>query len=166
MLYLLKTGVCRGYEIGTMAINGFIKPSLNGMTLLEKLFNVKNISVLFQCYFSVNLDYPKPYLISWCQWRKWKKWFKTETQANYYVLILTNFDFVKCIKLIWNKTGVKPNPLSRVMPQNFPKERKLIIVLWMTQYYYCNLRWMCHNRLSINSVICLYRWCVLLIHSD
>ena len=48
---------------------------------------------------------------------------------------------------ICKKAGLKLNALSRIAPYMvFKKKRLLVNVFFMSQFNYCPLIWMCHNR--------------------
>ena len=64
-------------------------------------------------------------------------------------------------------THVKKRALSRITPQLDFKKRKLLInSFFISQFNYCQLIWMCHNRTKNNKINRLYERCLRLLYND
>ena len=65
------------------------------------------------------------------------------------------------------KVGQNLNDLSRITPYiGFTKERTLVNAFFLSQFNYCNLVWMCHNRTINNKINRLHERCLRLIYND
>ena len=54
---------------------------------------------------------------------------------------------------IWKKVGLKLNALSRIAPyMDFTKKWLLVNGFFMSQFNYCPLIWLCHNRKKNNKI--------------
>ena len=68
---------------------------------------------------------------------------------------------------ICKKAGQKLNALSRITPyMGFSKKRTLVNAFFLSQFNYCQLIWMCHNRTINNKVNRLHERCLRLIYND
>ena len=68
---------------------------------------------------------------------------------------------------ICQKAGQRLNAISRITPyMNFAKTRLLVNSFFFSQFNYCQLVWMCHNRTNNNKINCLHERCVRLIYND
>ena len=65
---------------------------------------------------------------------------------------------------ICKKAAQKMNALSRVIPyMNITKRRSLLNTFFMSQFNYCPLTWMCHNRVKNNKINRLHERCLRII---
>ena len=54
---------------------------------------------------------------------------------------------------ICKKASLKSNTLSRITPHlDFKKKKLLINSFFISQFNYCQLIWMCHNRIKNNKM--------------
>ena len=68
---------------------------------------------------------------------------------------------------ICQKAGKKLNAISRITPNmNFAKRRLLVNAFFNSQFNYCQLVWMCHNRTNNNKINRLHERCLRLIDND
>ena len=68
---------------------------------------------------------------------------------------------------ICKKVGCKINALSRIAPfMNFQKKRLLVNAFFISQFQYCQLIWICHNRTHNNKINRLHERCLRLIYND
>ena len=59
------------------------------------------------------------------------------------------------------------NALSRIKPyMGFTKKCTLVNAFFLSQFNYCNLVWMCHNRTIRNKINQLHERCLRLIYND
>ena len=86
-------------------------------------------------------------------------------------LLGVNFD----LKLSFNahthdlckKAGQKLNALSRITPyMNLDKKKLLVNAFFLSQFNYCPLVWMCHNRTNNNEINRIHERCLRLIYND
>ena len=76
-----------------------------------------------------------------------------------------NFNFH--IHDICQKAGQKLNAISRMTPyMDFTKRRLLVNAFFYSQFNYCQLVWMCHNRTNNNKINRLHERCLRLIYND
>ena len=65
------------------------------------------------------------------------------------------------------KAGLKLNALARITPYiDLTKKRLLLNGFFMSQFNYCQLVWMCHNRTKNNKINRLHERCLRLIYND
>ena len=68
---------------------------------------------------------------------------------------------------ICQKAGQKLNAISRITPyMDFAKRCLLVNVFFYSQFNYCQLVWMCHNRTNNNKINRLHERCLRLIYND
>ena len=68
---------------------------------------------------------------------------------------------------ICQKAGQKLNAISRITPyMDFVKRRLIVNAFFYSQFNYCQLVWMCHNRTNNNKVNRLHERCLRLIYND
>ena len=68
---------------------------------------------------------------------------------------------------ICRKAGLKLNAISRIIPyMDFSKRRLLVNAFFSSQFNYCPLIWMCHNRMLKNRINMLHERCLRLIYND
>ena len=68
---------------------------------------------------------------------------------------------------IFKKAGPKVNFVSRILPYtNFEKRRILMNSFFTSQFNYCPLVWMFHNRTMNNKINRLHRRCLRIVYSD
>ena len=68
---------------------------------------------------------------------------------------------------ICQKAGQKLNAISRITPyMDFAKRRLLVNAFFYSQFNYCQLIWMCHNRANNNKINRLHERCLRLIYND
>ena len=83
------------------------------------------------------------------------------------VTIDAKLSFNMHIDNICQKASVKLNALSRILPyMDFNKKRLLINAFFMSQFNYCQLVWMCHNRTKNNKINRLHERCLRLMYND
>ena len=71
------------------------------------------------------------------------------------------------IRDICQKSGQKLNAISRITPyRDFAKRRILVNAFFYSQFNYCQLVWMCHNRTNNNKINRLHERCLRLIYND
>ena len=65
----------------------------------------------------------------------------------------SKLNFNSYIHDIYSKAGQKLNAISRITPyMDFAKGRLLVNALFYSQFNYCQLAWMCHNRTNNNKI--------------
>ena len=65
------------------------------------------------------------------------------------------------------KAGLKLNALSRISHHlDFEKKTLLTNAFFMTQFNYCQLIWMCHNRTKNNEINRFHERCLHLLSND
>ena len=68
---------------------------------------------------------------------------------------------------ICKKAGLKLNALARITPyMDLNKKRLLLNAFFMSQFNYCQLVWMCHNRTKNNKINRLHERCLRLTYND
>ena len=68
---------------------------------------------------------------------------------------------------ICTKAGLKLNALARITPyMDLNKKRLLLNTFFMSQFNYCQLVWICHNRAKNNKINRLHERCLRLIYND
>ena len=67
---------------------------------------------------------------------------------------------------ICQKAGQKPNVISRITFYMDSIRRLLVNAFFYSQFNYCQLVWMCHNRTNNNKMNRLHERCLLLIYND
>ena len=76
-------------------------------------------------------------------------------------------NFNSHIHYICQKAGQKLNAISRITPyMDFAKRRLLVNAFFYSQFNYCQLIWMCHNRANNNKINRLHERCLRLIYND
>ena len=91
--------------------------------------------------------------------------------SKYQKLLGVKFDykltFNAHIDDICKKGGLKFNALPRIAPNlDFNKTRLLVNAFFMSQFNYCPLIWMCHNRTKNNKINRIHERCLRLIYND
>ena len=82
------------------------------------------------------------------------------------VTIDSKLSFNTHIDHICKKASLKLNALSRITPHlDFKKKKLLINSFFMSQFNYCQLIWMCHNRTK-NKINRLHERCLRLLYND
>ena len=75
--------------------------------------------------------------------------------------------FQSHIDNICKKVSLKLNAISRITPHmNFSKKRLAVNVFFSSQFNYCLLIWMCHNRTYNNKINRLHERCLRMIYKD
>ena len=83
------------------------------------------------------------------------------------VTIDTKLSFNMHIDNMCKKANIKLNALSRITPyMDFNKKKLLINAFFMSQFNYCQLIWMCHNRTKNNKINRLHERCLRLLYND
>ena len=78
-----------------------------------------------------------------------------------------NLTFHAHINSICKKAAQKLNALSRITPYMDLNKRKLAVnAFFSSQFNYCPLIWMCHNRTYNNKITRLHERCLRLIYND
>ena len=68
---------------------------------------------------------------------------------------------------ICKKAGLKLNALARITPyMDLNKKRLLLNAFFMSQFNYCQLVWMCHNRTKNNKTNRVHERCLRLIYNE
>ena len=68
---------------------------------------------------------------------------------------------------ICKKAGLKLNALARITPyMDLNKKRLLLNAFFMSQFNYCQLVWMCHNRTKNNKTNRLHERCLRLMYNE
>ena len=79
----------------------------------------------------------------------------------------SKLNFNSHIHDIFQKAGQKLNAISRLtVYMNFAKRRLLVNAFFYSQFNYCQLVWMCHNRTNNNKINRLNERCLRLIYND
>ena len=74
--------------------------------------------------------------------------------------------FQSHIDNICKKAAHKLNPKSRITPyMNFSKRNLIVNAFFSSQFNYCSLIWMCHNRTHNNKINRLHGRCLRLIYT-
>jgi len=83
------------------------------------------------------------------------------------VKIDSKLNFNSHIQDLCRKAGQKLNAISRISPyMDFAKRRLLVNAFFFSQFNYCPLVWMCHNRTNNNKINRLHERCLRLIYND
>ena len=83
------------------------------------------------------------------------------------VKIDSKLSFNNHIDEIYKKASLKLNTLSRITPHlGFKKKKLLINSFFISQFNYCQLIWICHNRTKNNKINRLHERCLCLLYSD
>ena len=83
------------------------------------------------------------------------------------VTIDSKLSFNTHIDHIRKKASLELNALSRTTPHlDFKKKKCLINFFFMSQFNYCQLIWMCHNRTKINKINRIHERCLRLLYND
>ena len=78
----------------------------------------------------------------------------------------SKLNFNSHIHDICQKAGQKLNAISRITPyMDFAKRRLLVNAFFYSQFNYCQLIWMCHNRTNNNKINRLHERCLRLIYN-
>ena len=68
---------------------------------------------------------------------------------------------------IEKKVSLKLNALSRITPRlDFKKKKLLMNSFFMSQFNYCQLIWMCHNRTKNNKINRVHERCLRFLYND
>ena len=79
----------------------------------------------------------------------------------------SKLNFSSHIHEIWQKAGQKLNAISRITPyMDFAKRRLIVNAFFYSQFNYCQLVWMCHDRTNNNKINRLHERCLRLIYND
>ena len=79
----------------------------------------------------------------------------------------SKLNFNSYIHDICQKAGQKLNAISRITPyMDFAKRRLLVNAFFYSQFNYCQLVWMCHNRANNNKINRLHERCLRLTYND
>ena len=79
----------------------------------------------------------------------------------------SKLNFNSHIHGICQKAGQKLNAISRITPNmGFAKRRLIVNAFFYSQFNYCQLVWMRHNRTNNNKINRLYEICLRLINND
>ena len=79
----------------------------------------------------------------------------------------SKLNFNSHIHDICQKAGQKLNAISRITPyMDFAKRRLLVNAFFYSQFNYCQLVWMCHNRTNNKKINRLHERCLRLIYND
>ena len=83
------------------------------------------------------------------------------------VTIDSKLSFNTHIDHMCQKASLKLNALSRITPHlDFKKKKLLINSFFMSQFNYCQLIWMCHNRIKNNKINRLHERCLRLLYNN
>ena len=83
------------------------------------------------------------------------------------VLLDSKLTFKPHVDSICRKAGLKLNAISRIIPyMDFSKRRLLVNAFFSSQFNYCPLIWMCHNRMLNNRINRLHERCLRIIYND
>ena len=79
----------------------------------------------------------------------------------------SKLNFNSKIQGLCRKAGQKLNAISRITSYfDFNKRRLLVNAFFFSQFNYCQLVWMCHNRTNNNKINRLHERCLCLIYRD
>ena len=79
----------------------------------------------------------------------------------------SKLNFNSHIHDICQKAGQKLNAISRITPYTDCAKRRLLVnAFFYSQFNYCQLVWMCHNRTNNNKINRLHERCLRLIYND
>ena len=68
---------------------------------------------------------------------------------------------------IEKKVSLKLNALSRITPHlDFKKKKLLMNSFFMSQFNYCQLIWMCHNRTKNSKINRVHERCLRFLYND
>ena len=71
------------------------------------------------------------------------------------------------LQKILKKANQKVHVLARITPYiNIPKRKLVMNSLFISQFNYCPLLWMCHICLINNKINRLHKKCLLIVYSD
>ena len=71
------------------------------------------------------------------------------------------------LMIFGKKAGLKLNALSRIQPyMEFNEKRLLVNAFFMSQFNYCPLIWVCHNRTKNNKINRIHKRCLRLIYNE
>ena len=77
------------------------------------------------------------------------------------VLLNSKLSFKPHVDSIFRKAGLKLNAISRIIPYiDFSKKRLLVNAFFSSQFNYCPLIWICHNRMLNNRINRLHERCL------
>ena len=83
------------------------------------------------------------------------------------VKIDSKLSFNNHIDEIYKKASLKLNALSRITPHlGFKKKKLLINSFFISQFNYCQLIWICHNRTKNNKINRFHERCLRLLYND
>ena len=83
------------------------------------------------------------------------------------IKLASKLNFNYHIHDICQKAGQKLNAISKITPyMNFAKTCLLVNTFFYSQFNYCQLVWICHNRTNNNKINCLRERCLCSIYSD
>ena len=83
------------------------------------------------------------------------------------MLLDSKLTFKPHVDSICRKAGLKLNAISRIIPyMAFSKRRLLVNAFFSSQFNYCLLIWMFHNRMLNNRINRLHVRCLRIIYND
>ena len=81
--------------------------------------------------------------------------------------IVSKLNFKEHLEGIIKKASRKVNVLCRITPyMNLNKQKLLMNSFFTTQFNYCPLVCMCHNRTVNNKINCLHERCLRIVYND
>ena len=91
----------------------------------------------------------------------------SEYQKLLEIKVDTKLNSNEHLNYIISKAGRKVNALSRIMPyMSLSKKKKLVSAFFNSQFNYCPLIWMFHNRIINNEINRLHERCLRLLYED
>ena len=91
----------------------------------------------------------------------------SEYQKLLEIKVDTKLNFNEHLNYIISKACRKVNALSRIMPyMSLSKKKKLVSSFFNSQFNYCPLIWMFHNRIINNEINRLHERCLRLLYGD
>ena len=91
---------------------------------------------------------------------------KTSSEKLLGIIIDSKLNFKEHLEGIMKKASRKVNVLSRITPyMNLTKRKLLMNSFFASQFNYCRLVWMCHNRTVNNKINCLHGRCLRIVYN-
>ena len=92
--------------------------------------------------------------------------FSNDSEKLLVVTAETKQNFNNYLDKILRKSNQKVHVLAGITPStSIPKGKLLMSSLFISQFNYCPLVWMCHSRLINNKTNCLYEKCLRVVYS-
>ena len=92
---------------------------------------------------------------------------KTSSEKLLGIITDSKLNFKEHLEGIMKKASRKVNVLSRITPyMNLTKRKLLMNSFFASQFNYCRLVWMCHNRTVNNKINRLHGMCLRIVYSD